>query len=138
MARTRTDLTPQAQAIFDAMAARRSPAQDIVNAIKAAGQPAPSRATIAARLLERRAPVSPARAVATKPSVPLLAPRLEVAKGEVPIEPEVPATAADRQIDELIARSLVWRKIETALAGALAPYPDAANAAIRALRAVTL
>ncbi len=52
--------------------------------------------------------------------------------------PEAPPTAKDRQVDELIAKSRTWRRVEAAIAQALAPYPEAAGAVVRALRSVRL
>ena len=47
-------------------------------------------------------------------------------------------SAAERQVDGLLARSPVWRRIQTAIASSLATHPDAAAAVARALREVTL
>ncbi len=57
------------------------------------------------------------------------------AQSEQPLEQ---ATAKDRQVDELISRSLVWRRVQTALSTALAVHPLAAAAVVRALRAINL
>ena len=47
-------------------------------------------------------------------------------------------SAAERQVDGLLARSPVWRRIQAAIASSLATHPDAAAAVARALREVTL
>ena len=47
-------------------------------------------------------------------------------------------SAAERQVDALLTRSPVWRRIQAAIAASLATYPDAAAAVARALREVTL
>ena len=55
-----------------------------------------------------------------------------------PSGPEAPLTPAERQVDALLARSPVWRRIQGAIASALAAHPAAAAAVARALREVSL
>lgn len=58
----------------------------------------------------------------------------------VPMAPDAGAalSAAERQVDALLARSPVWRRIQTAIASALASHPEAAASVASALREVAL
>lgn len=131
--------------------------QEIGRALRASGVDVSDR-TVARRVAElkkaRAAAPSPAP-VASKPRAARVAkaPPAEAAEPveppptheSVPTSPPPPppadvarATAKDRQIDELLSTSLVWRRIQAAIAGALASHPIAGAAVIRALRGVQL
>jgi hypothetical protein len=55
-----------------------------------------------------------------------------------PAAPEPPPTDADRKVDELVARSRTWRRVQEALARALTPYPEAARAVAAELKRIDL
>ena len=113
-----------------ALASQGMGSQAIHARLAAAGCTASHR-TIARRLEELRPGVQAARAAA------LVAPPKPP---DVPTVPDAGAalTAAERQVDALLARSPVWRRIQAAIASSLATHPDAAAAVARALREVTL
>lgn len=106
--------------------------------VAALGPGAPSRATVRRyidRMAAERRDAAPAKAPPRADAPPKAAP--------LPAAPVAPVDAAratpkDRQIDELLSNSLVWRRIRTAIATALANHPEAAAAVARALREVTL
>lgn len=149
MARKRKELGPGVDAQIRQLAARGHTAEAIAARLTAAGIGGVSVRTVGRRMQEARGSVAPPRATKHAPSVPprpapvpaAVAPEPPPA-GEAPAAPPAPAdgpaTAKDRQVDELIARSLTWRRVEAAIAGALAPYPEAAAAVVRALRSVNL
>ena len=55
-----------------------------------------------------------------------------------PSAPEPPATDAELKVDKLVARSRTWRRVQEALARALAPYPEAARAVAAELKRIDL
>ena len=131
MAPPRTQLAPEVEAQMRALAARGLGSKAIHARLAAAGCTASHR-TIARRLEELRPGVQAERAAA------LVEPPEEAPP--VPMAPDAGATlsAAERQVDALLARSPVWRRIQAAIASSLATHPDAAAAVARALREVTL
>lgn len=131
MAPPRTQLAPEVEAQMRALAARGLGSKAIHARLAAAGCTASHR-TIARRLEELRPGVQAERAAA------LVEPPEEAPP--VPIEPDAGSalSAAERQVDALLARSPVWRRIQAAIASSLATHPDAAAAVARALREVTL
>lgn len=120
-----------------ALAARGLGSKAIHARLAAAGCTASHR-TIARRLEELRPGVQAERAAAL-----VEAPKPPEAPEEAPPVPMAPdagaaLSAAERQVDALLARSPVWRRIQAAIAASLATHPDAAAAVARALREVTL
>ena len=107
--------------------------------LKKARTAAPSPAPVASKPKAARVVTAPAEEPA-EPFVESPAPALK----SVPTPPPLPpvdvarATPKDRQIDELLSTSLVWRRIQAAIASALASHPIAGAAVIRALRGVQL
>jgi hypothetical protein len=65
-------------------------------------------------------------------------------KSKAPPEPEsgpaieTQATEKDRQVDQLLVNSRSWKRVQAALARALAPHPEAARDVARELRKVLL
>lgn len=129
--------------------------QEIGRALRASGVDVSDR-TVARRVAElkkaRAAAPSPAP-VAPKPRAARVAKASPAEAAEPVVEPPAPApepvpspppvdtaraTPKDRQIDELLSTSLVWRRIQAAIASALASHPIAGAAVIRALRGVQL
>lgn len=144
MAPPRTQLAPEVEAQMRALAARGLGSKAIHARLAAAGCTASHR-TIARRLEELRPGVQAERAAAlVEPTKPPEAPAKPVEPPEeapaVPMAPDAGAalSAAERQVDALLARSPVWRRIQAAIASSLATHPDAAAAVARALREVTL
>ena len=133
MAPPRTQLAPEVEAQMRALAARGLGSKAIHARLAAAGCTASHR-TIARRLEELRPGVQAERAAA------LVEPPKPEQPPPVPMAPDAGATlsAAERQVDALLARSPVWRRIQTAIASTLATHPDAAAAVARVLREVTL
>lgn len=133
MAPPRTQLAPEVEAQMRALAARGLGSKAIHARLAAAGCTASHR-TIARRLEELRPGVQAERAAAlAEAPVPVEAP-------PVPMAPDAgaPLSAAERQVDALLARSPVWRRIQAAIATALATHPEAAASVARSLREVTL
>ena len=97
-----------------------------------------SHRTIARRLEELRPGVQAERAAALVEAPKPVEPLEEAPP--VPMAPDAGAalSAAERQVDALLARSPVWRRIQAAIASSLATHPDAAAAVARSLREVTL
>ena len=120
-----------------ALAARGLGSKAIHVRLAAAGCTASHR-TIARRLEELRPGVQAERAAALVEAPKPVEPPEEAPP--VPMAPDAGATlsAAERQVDALLARSPVWRRIQAAIASSLATHPDAAAAVARALREVTL
>ena len=137
MAPPRTQLAPEVEAQMRALAARGLGSKAIHARLAAAGCTASHR-TIARRLEELRPGVQAERAAALVEAPKLVEPPEEAPP--VPMAPDAGATlsAAERQVDALLARSPVWRRIQAAIASSLATHPDAAAAVARALREVTL
>ena len=120
-----------------ALAARGLGSKAIHARLAAAGCTASHR-TIARRLEELRPGVQAERAAALAEAPVPVEPPEEAPP--VPMAPDAgaPLSAAERQVDALLARSPVWRRIQAAIASSLATHPDAAAAVARALREVTL
>lgn len=137
MAPPRTQLAPEVEAQMRALAARGLGSKAIHARLAAAGCTASHR-TIARRLEELRPGVQAERAAALVEAPKPVEPPEEAPP--VPMAPDAGATlsAAERQVDALLARSPVWRRIQAAIASSLATHPDAAAAVARALREVTL
>lgn len=137
MAPPRTQLAPEVEAQMRALAARGLGSKAIHARLAAAGCTASHR-TIARRLEELRPGVQAERAAALAEAPVPVEPPEEAPP--VPMAPDAGATlsAAERQVDALLARSPVWRRIQAAIASSLATHPDAAAAVARALREVTL
>lgn len=108
--------------------------------VAALGAGAPSRATVR-RYIDRMAAERRASAVKVMPRTDApatAAPLPAAAHASPPTADLTRATPRDRQIDELLSNSLVWRRIRAAIATALANHPGAAAAVAQALREVTL
>lgn len=158
MPRKKKDFGAGANARIRHMMAKSIGFQEIGRALRASGVDVSDR-TVARRVAElkkaRAAAPSPAP-VASKPRAARVAkaPLAEAAEPAlespaptpepVPVpQPSLPADVAratpkDRQIDELLSTSLVWRRIQAAIASALASHPVAGAAVVRALRGVQL
>lgn len=147
MARSKTELGSGADVRIRHMMAKNVGSREIGAALRASGVDVSDR-TVARRMADlkksgpatktkggSRAPdasaSSPTRGKASQPNV--------AQPGPVVVPPDnVKATARDRQIDELLSTSLVWRRIQTAIASVLACHPVAGAAVVRALRGVQL
>ena len=136
MSRPRTDLGEGAEETIRELAARGLSGREIAARLLATG------CTVSVRTIERRlAEVAPdvrAARAESLASVAQDAPVEEPAPIAPPSGPEAPLTPAERQVDALLARSPVWRRIQGAIASALAAHPAAAAAVARALREVSL
>jgi hypothetical protein len=133
MSRPRAGITPDDESKMLALARQGLSSRVIASRLAADGC-AVSHRTIARRLAALAPAVLAERAAAlVKPPKPEEAP-------PVPMAPDAGATlsAAERQVDALLARSPVWRRIQAAIASSLATHPAAAAAVARALREVTL
>jgi hypothetical protein len=144
MGRKRIELGNNIDAQIRALAARGGTAQGIADALASSGVKGVSARTIGRRLREARGNTAAPRGGQKRPtagatSAPAASATVAPPEATAPAaHAEGPATAKDKQVDELIARSRTWRRVEAAIAGSLAAYPEAAAAAVRALRAVSL
>lgn len=158
MPRNKKDFGAGANTRIRHMMAKGVGFQEIGKALRASGVDVSDR-TVARRVAElkkaRATAPSPAP-VASKPRAARVAKAPVVEATESIVEPPTPATESapvsptlppvdvaratpkDRQIDELLSTSLVWRRIQAAIASALASHPIAGAAVIRALRGVQL
>ena len=158
MPRNKKDFGAGANARIRHMMAKGVGHQEIGAALRASGVDVSDR-TVARRVAELKkaraaapspAPVAPkpraarvAKAPVEDAAEPIVEPPSPVAE-PVALPPLLPpvdvvrATPKDRQIDELLSTSLVWRRIQAAIASALASHPIAGAAVIRALRGVQL
>ena len=137
MSRQLAGITPDDEAKMLALARQGLSSRVIASRLAADGC-AVSHRTIARRLAALAPAVLAERAAALVEAPKPAEPPPEAPP--VPMAPDAGATlsAAERQVDALLARSPVWRRIQTAIASSLATHPDAAAAVARALREVTL
>lgn len=109
--------------------------------VAALGAGAPSRATVRRyinRMAAERRQASAVKVMPRTDAPATAAPLPAAAHASPPTADLTRATPRDRQIDELLSNSLVWRRIRAAIATALANHPGAAAAVAQALREVTL
>lgn len=137
MSRPLAGITPKEEARMLDLARQGLSSRVIASRLAADGC-AVSHRTIARRL----AALAPA-VLAERAAALVEAPKPAEPPPEAPPVPMVPdagaaLSAAERQVDALLARSPVWRRIQTAIASALASHPEAAASVASALREVAL
>lgn len=142
MTRKRADFGSVGEAKLKALMHRGLSSREVAARLRAAGVQVSDR-TVARRMVEAGG-VGPRRAAALAgeppplPPPPALEPAPEPALEPVPARVDGALTPAERQVDALLGRAPVWLRIQAAIVGALAPFPDAAAAVVRALREVSL
>ena len=136
MTRKRADFGSVGEAKLKALMHRGLSSREVAARLRAAGVQVSDR-TVARRMVEAGG-VGPRRAAALAGEPPPLPPSPEPALEPVPARVDGALTPAERQVDALLGRAPVWLRIQAAIVGALAPFPDAAAAVVRALREVSL